>query len=83
MYETYHEWLPVGRHPVFALFIDIAPDWRCQRHPSKRECAFLTSARFMISLFVSRHVFKSQDRRAGSLRTAAPPLGLATATAVS
>lgn len=38
IYEAYHEWLPVGRHPVFALFIDLDPEkLDVNVHPSKRE----------------------------------------------
>lgn len=41
IYEAYHEWLPVGRHPVFVLFVDIDPTLvDVNVHPTKREVRF-------------------------------------------
>ncbi len=41
IYEAYREWLPVGRHPVFALFINIDPNLvDVNVHPTKREVRF-------------------------------------------
>jgi DNA mismatch repair protein MutL len=41
IYEAYHEWLPVGRHPVFMLFLEIDPTViDINVHPSKREIRF-------------------------------------------
>ncbi len=41
IYEAYHEWLPVGRHPAFALFIQISPVLiDVNVHPTKREVRF-------------------------------------------
>jgi DNA mismatch repair protein MutL len=41
IYEAYKEWLPVGRHPIFLLFIDVDPSLvDVNVHPSKREVRF-------------------------------------------
>lgn len=41
IYEAYHEWLPVGRHPVFMLFLKIDPSvMDINVHPTKREVRF-------------------------------------------
>ncbi len=41
IYEAYHEWLPVGRHPVFMLFLDVEPTVvDVNVHPTKREVRF-------------------------------------------
>jgi DNA mismatch repair protein MutL len=41
VYEAYREWLPVGRHPIFALFIEIDPKLvDVNVHPTKREVRF-------------------------------------------
>jgi len=41
IYEAYKEWLPVGRHPVFLLFITVEPGLiDVNVHPSKREVRF-------------------------------------------
>ncbi len=38
IYEAYREWLPVGRHPVYCLFVDIDPSLvDVNVHPTKRE----------------------------------------------
>jgi DNA mismatch repair protein MutL len=38
IYEAYREWLPVGRHPVYCLFIDLDPgQLDVNVHPTKRE----------------------------------------------
>jgi len=38
IYEAYREWLPVGRHPVYCLFIDLDPALvDVNVHPAKRE----------------------------------------------
>jgi DNA mismatch repair protein MutL len=38
IYEAYQEWLPVGRHPVYCLFIDLDPALLdVNVHPTKRE----------------------------------------------
>lgn len=38
VYEAYREWLPVGRHPVYCLFIDLDPALvDVNVHPTKRE----------------------------------------------
>jgi len=40
-YEAYHEWLPVGRHPVFMLFLRWTPSLLTSNvHPTKREVRF-------------------------------------------
>jgi DNA mismatch repair protein MutL len=41
IYEAYHEWLPVGRHPVFMLFLNVDPSVvDVNVHPTKREVRF-------------------------------------------
>ncbi len=41
IYEAYHEWLPVGRHPAYVLFIQISPILiDVNVHPTKREVRF-------------------------------------------
>ena len=41
IYEAYHEWLPVGRHPAYVLFIQISPVLiDVNVHPTKREVRF-------------------------------------------
>jgi DNA mismatch repair protein MutL len=41
IYEAYHEWLPVGRHPVFMLFVQVDPTLiDVNVHPTKREIRF-------------------------------------------
>jgi DNA mismatch repair protein MutL len=38
LYQVYREWLPVGRHPVYCLFVDLDPAWvDANVHPTKRE----------------------------------------------
>src|SRR4029077_11949929 len=38
VYEAYREWLPVGRHPVYCLFVDLDPTLvDVNVHPTKRE----------------------------------------------
>ncbi len=38
IYEAYREWLPVGRHPVYCLFVDLDPTLvDVNVHPAKRE----------------------------------------------
>lgn len=38
VYEAYREWLPVGRHPVYCLFVDLDPILvDVNVHPTKRE----------------------------------------------
>ena len=38
IYEAYREWLPVGRHPVYCLFVDLEPTLvDVNVHPTKRE----------------------------------------------
>ncbi len=38
IYEAYREWLPVGRHPVYCLFVDLDPTLvDVNVHPTKRE----------------------------------------------
>jgi DNA mismatch repair protein MutL len=52
MYEAYHEWLPVGRHPVFVLFITIDPaEVDVNVHPSKREVRFANDRALYDALF--------------------------------
>jgi DNA mismatch repair protein MutL len=41
IYQAYHEWLPVGRHPIFCLFVDVDPALvDVNVHPTKREVRF-------------------------------------------
>nr|AEQ20594.1 DNA mismatch repair enzyme [uncultured bacterium CSLF42] len=41
VYEAYKEWLPVGRHPIFLLFITLDPKLvDVNVHPTKREVRF-------------------------------------------
>lgn len=54
IYEAYHEWLPVGRHPVFVLFIDLDPTQvDVNVHPTKREVRF-TNERALYDLLYTK-----------------------------
>ena len=61
IYEAYREWLPVGRHPVFALFIDVDPKLvDVNVHPTKREVRFSDERALYDLLFTKiRGLFKS------------------------
>ena len=63
IYEAYHEWLPVGRHPVFALFIDIEPALvDVNAHPTKREVRFSDERAVYDVLFSKiRELFKKNS----------------------
>ncbi len=52
IYEAFHEWLPVGRHPVFVLFLEIDPgEIDVNVHPSKREVRFANDRPLYDALF--------------------------------
>ncbi len=54
IYEAYHEWLPIGRHPVFALFIEVDPAIvDVNVHPTKREVRF-SKERMLYDLLYAR-----------------------------
>jgi DNA mismatch repair protein MutL len=54
IYEAYHEWLPVGRHPVFVLFFDLDPaQVDVNEHPTKREVR-LSNERLLYDLLFHR-----------------------------
>lgn len=81
IYEAYREWLPVGRHPVFALFIDVDPKLvDVNVHPTKREVRF-SDERALYDLLFTKirglfkspaeagvHSFLSQGERSGEAR---------------
>lgn len=60
--EAYREWLPVGRHPVFVLFIELDPSLvDVNVHPTKREVRISNERAVYELLFEKiRSLFKSQ-----------------------
>lgn len=63
IYEAYHEWLPVGRHPVFLLFLDVDPTQvDVNVHPTKREVRFSDERALYDLLYANiRELFRGRD----------------------
>src|SRR5205823_6584678 len=62
LYEAYREWLPVGRHPIYCLFIDLDPQLvDVNVHPAKREVRISEERAVYDLLYGSiRNLFKEQ-----------------------
>ncbi len=63
VYEAYREWLPVGRHPVYCLFVQIDPTLiDVNVHPTKREVR-ISDERALYDLVYSsiRNLFKTGE----------------------
>ena len=68
MYEAYGSFLPKGRHPVFAIFLEIDPrDVDVNVHPSKREVKF--SAPDVVHRVVKEAVRRQLQRKSTILPT--------------
>ena len=65
IYEAYKEWLPVGRHPIFLLFITVDPALvDVNVHPAKREVRFSDERALYDLLFTQiQNVFKNREPR--------------------
>jgi DNA mismatch repair protein MutL len=61
VYEAYRGWLPVGRHPVYCLFIDLDPALvDVNVHPTKREVRIADERAVYDLLYTSiRNLFKT------------------------
>jgi DNA mismatch repair protein MutL len=61
VYEAYREWLPVNRHPVYCLFVDLDPAFvDVNVHPAKREVRISDERAVYDLLFTSiRNLFST------------------------
>jgi len=84
IYEAYHEWLPVGRHPVYALFIDLDPKMLdVNVHPAKREVRIAEERPLYDAVFKSiRSLFRPLEPQAESTAAASTPFSNSTYTIV-
>jgi len=62
IYEAYRGWLPVGRHPVYCLFVDLDPGLvDVNVHPTKREVRIADERALYDVLYTSiRNLFKTE-----------------------
>jgi len=72
VYEAYKEWLPVGRHPIFLLFLTVDPaQVDVNVHPAKREVRFSNERALYDVLYAQiRDVFKTKIASSASISPA-------------
>jgi DNA mismatch repair protein MutL len=69
VYEAYKEWLPVGRHPIYCLFVDLDPTLvDVNVHPAKREVRISEERAVYDLLYASiRERFKEKSAEVPSI----------------
>lgn len=75
IYEAFREWLPVGRNPVYCLFVDLDPTLvDVNVHPTKREVRISDERALYDFLFTTiRSLFKSETNHPFSQQEKAWP----------
>lgn len=75
VYEAYREWLPVGRHPVYCLFVELDPGFvDVNVHPTKREVRISDERATYDLLFTAiRALFQPRTSKSAEATTFSAP----------